>query len=158
MYEDDTPALDRAAIAQQEITRRRARAYADPITGSDVIFAKVVRLQSMGRHAEAEQVQQQAVQRFEQIQRDYPMPPDAAQDARKPRTTLTMRQARLYLHQKGMLDQVESAISGLDEAAQIEWQYAATVEIDWPIVQFIRTQLGLSDEQVQIMFDEAAKL
>lgn len=84
MHEDDAQPLDRAALAQQEIARRRARAYADPVTGSDVIFAKAVRLQAMGRQAEAGQVQQQAVQRFEQIQRDYPMPPDAAPDARKP--------------------------------------------------------------------------
>lgn len=158
MHENDAQPLDRAAIAQQEITRRRARAYADPVTGSDVIFAKAVRLQAMGRHAEAEQVQQQAIQRFEQIQRDYPMPPDAEPDARKPRTTLTMRQARLYLQQEGMLEQVDALISTLDTAAQIEWQYAATVEIDWPIVQFVRNQLGLSDDQVQTMFNEAATL
>lgn len=73
-------------------------------------------------------------------------------------TTITMRQARLYLHQAGLTDQVESIISGLDEAAQIEWQYATTVEIDWPIVQFIRNQLGLSDEQMQVMFNEAGLL
>lgn len=150
--------IDRAALAQQEITRRRARAYADPVTGSDVIFAKVVRLQAMGRHAEAEQVQQQAIQRFEQIQRDYPMPPDAEPDERKPRTTLTMRQARLYLQQAGMLEQVDALISTLDTAAQIEWQYSSTVEISSPIVQFMRAQLGLSDEQVQTMFNEAGLL
>lgn len=158
MHENDAPPLDRATIAQQEITRRRARAYADPVTGSDVIFAKVVRLQAMGRHAEAEQVQQQAIQRFEQIQRDYPMPPGAEPDARKHRTTLTMRQARLYLQQEGMLGQVDALISTLDTAAQIEWQYSATVEISSPIVQLMRTQLGLSDEQVQTMFNEAGLL
>lgn len=150
--------IDRASLAQQEMTRRRARAYADPVAGSDVIFAKAVRLQAMGRHAEAEQVQQQAVQRFEQIQHDYPMPPDAPQDASKPRTTLTMRQARLYLQQTGLLEQVDALISTLDTAAQIEWQYSATVEISSPIVQFMRAQLGLSDEQVQTMFNEAGLL
>ena len=150
--------LDRAALAQQEITRRRARAYADPITGSDVIFAKAVRLQAMGRHAEAEQVQQQAIQRFEQIQRDYPMPPDADADQHKPRTTLTMRQARLYLEREGSLAQVDALVGTLDAAAQIEWQYSTTVEMGSPIVQFIAHELGLTEQQVQTMFNEASVL
>ena len=158
MHENDTPPLDRAALAQQEITRRRARAYADPITGSDVIFAKAVRLQAMGRHAEAEQVQQQAIQRFEQIQRDYPMPPDADADQPKPRTTLTMRQARLYLQHAGMLQQVDTLVSTLDESARIEWQYSTTVEMSSPIVTALAAQLQLSAEQVQAMFDEASEL
>ena len=158
MHENDTPPLDRATLAQQEITRRRARAYADPIAGSDVIFAKAVRLQAMGRHAEADQVQQQAIQRFEQIQRDYPMPPDADADQRKPRTTLTMRQARLYLEREGLLAQVDSMIGALDAAAQIEWQYSTTVEISSPIVQFMAHGLGLTEQQVQGIFDEASAL
>lgn len=158
MHEDDAQPLDRAALAQQEIARRRARAYADPVTGSDVIFAKAVRLQAMGRQAETEQVQQQAVQRFEQIQRDYPMPPDAAPDARKPRTTLTMRQARLYLQQAGLLEQVDALISTLDQAAQIEWQYATTVEVSSPTVRLMMTDLALTEQQVQGMFDEASAL
>ena len=157
MNENNAP-LDRAALAQQEITRRRARAYADPIAGSDVMFAKAVRLQAMGRHAEAEQVQQQAIQRFEQIQRDYPMPPDADADQHKPRTTLTMRQARLYLEREGMLAQVDDMISTLDSAAQIEWQYSTTVEMGSPIVQFMTHELGLTEQQVQEMFNEADKL
>lgn len=158
MHENDAPPLDRATIAQQEITRRRARAYADPVTGSDVIFAKAVRLQAMGRHAEAEQVQQQAIQRFEQIQRDYPMPPEAPPEKVRQRTTITMRQARLYLQQKGLLEQVDALISTLDEAAQIEWRYASTVEISSPLVQMIAELLELTKEQVQTMFNEAGLL
>lgn len=73
-------------------------------------------------------------------------------------TTITMRQVRLYLHQSGLTDQVESLVSTLDEAAQIEWQYAATVEINSPVVQLMCAELGLTGEQVQEMFDEAAKL
>lgn len=156
MHENETPELDRTALAQQEIDRRRARAYADPITGSDVIFAKAVRLQAMGRHAEAEQTQRQAVQRFEQIQHDYPMPSDAEPDKPKGRTTLTMRQARLYMQKEGLLEQVNGLIDSLDEPAQIEWQYAATVEISSPIVGLIMSELGLSEQQLQGMFDEAA--
>lgn len=158
MHENDTQQLDRTALAQQEIDRRRARAYADPIAGSDVMFAKAVRLQTMGRNAEAEQVQQQAIQRFEQIQRDYPMPPDADADQHKPRTTLTMRQARLYLQQEALLEQVDALISTLDHAAQIEWQYSTTVEISSPIVRLLMAELGLTDEQAQGMFNEASVL
>lgn len=149
---------DPLAWAVAEMQRRRARAYSDPITGSDVLFAKAVRLQAMGRQAEAEQVQQQAIQRFGQIQRDYPMPPDAEPDAHKPRTTLTMRQARLYLEREGMLAQVDDMIGTLDAAAQIEWQHSTAVEMGSPIVRLLMVELGLTEQQVQGMFDEASVL
>ena len=145
--------------AVAEMQRRRARAYADPITGSDVLFAKAVRLQAMGRQAEAEQIQAEAIARFEQIQRDYPMPPAAdTEPERKPRTTLTMRQARLYLQHAGLLQQVDTLVSTLDESARIEWQYSTTVEMSSPIVTALAAQLQLSAEQVQAMFDDAALL
>lgn len=150
--------IDRAALAQQEIARRRARAYADPASGSDPLFAKAMRLQAMGRQAEAEQVQAQAVERFEQIRRDYPMPADTADDERKPRTTLTMRQARLYLQHAGLLQHVDTLISTLDATAQIEWQYAATVEMGSPTVFALASELQLTQAQLQEMFDAAAKL
>lgn len=152
---------DPLAWAVAEMQRRRARAYADPITGSDVLFAKAVRLQAMGRQAEAEQIQAEAIARFEQIQRDYPMPPAAdtePEPERKPRTTLTMRQARLYLQQAGLLQQVDALVSTLDESARIEWQYSTTVEMSSPIVTALAAQLHLSAEQVQAMFDDAALL
>ena len=72
--------------------------------------------------------------------------------------TITMRQARLYLHQKGMLEQLDALISTLDETSQIEWQYASTVGINNPIVQLLRAEFELTEEQVQEMFDEASKL
>ena len=150
---------DPLAWAVAEMQRRRARAYADPITGSDVLFAKAVRLQAMGRQAEAEQIQAEAIARFEQIQRDYPMPPAAdTGPERKPRTTLTMRQARLYLQHAGLLQQVDTLVSTLDESARIEWQYSTTVEMSSPIVTALAAQLQLSAEQVQAMFDDAALL
>lgn len=124
-----------------------------------MIFAKAVRLQAMGRHAEAEQVQAEAIARFEQIQRDYPMPPAAdTEPERKPRTTLTMRQARLYLQQAGLLQQVDALVSTLDESARIEWQYAATVEMGSPAVFALASELQLTQAQLQEMFDAAAKL
>lgn len=73
-------------------------------------------------------------------------------------TSITMRQTRLYLQQVGLTKQVESIVSELDTAAQIEWQYAPTVEIGSPIVQLLRAELELTEEQVQDMFDEASKL
>lgn len=69
-----------------------------------------------------------------------------------------MRQARLYLQQKGLLEQVDALISTLDEAAQIEWRYASTVEISSPLVQMIAELLELAKEQVQTMFNEAGLL
>lgn len=69
-----------------------------------------------------------------------------------------MRQARLYLQQEGMLEQVDALIRTLDQAAQIEWQYATTVEISSPIVRLMMTELALTEQQVQGMFDEASVL
>lgn len=154
----DTPEINRLALAQQEMQSRRARAYAEPTTGSDPLLAKALRLQAMGRQAEAEQAQKEAVDRFRQIQRDYPMPPEAAAEERKPRTALTMRQARLYLQRAGLLGQVDTLVGELDEAAQIEWQYATIVEMSSPIVIALAAALELSQQEMQEMFDAAAEL
>lgn len=61
--------------------------------------------------------------------------------------TVSMRQARLALHQLGVLDQVEAAINALDEpdrtVASIEWNYASIIERDNPLVNEISAALGL---------------
>lgn len=75
---------------------------------------------------------------------------------------VTMRQARLALFQSEILHLVDGIIDAMDEparsAARIEWEYAATVKINSPIVQHLCTRLELTDEQAQKMFEEAAKL
>lgn len=76
--------------------------------------------------------------------------------------SITMRQARLQLHAIGKLTAVQDAINQLPEppktSAQIEWDYAAVVERASPFVALLTPALGLSDEDMDDLFREAAKL
>ena len=76
---------------------------------------------------------------------------------------VTMRQARLALLGAGLLDDVDAAIAAIPDpvqrkAAQIEWEYASTVERQSPFVQQLAAGLGLSAEQMDDLFVQAAAL
>ena len=75
---------------------------------------------------------------------------------------VTMRQARLALLAAGKLDAVDAAISAMTEpqrsAAKIEWDYAATVEKDSPLIQSLAPQIGISPSQLTDLFNSAALL
>ena len=75
---------------------------------------------------------------------------------------VTMRQARLALLGAGKLAGVAVAIDSLPsptkEAVQIEWEYSQTVERNRPFVIMLGTALGLSEEQLDQLFIQAATL
>lgn len=75
---------------------------------------------------------------------------------------VTMRQARLALLGAGLLQQVDQAINVLPEpqqsAARIEWDYSSEVHRDRAFVQQLGQALGLSDEQLDALFIQAAAL
>ncbi len=75
---------------------------------------------------------------------------------------VTMRQARLALLGAGLLQQVDLAIDALPEpqrsAARIEWDYSSEVHRDRAFVQQLGQALGLSDEQLDALFIQAAAL
>lgn len=71
---------------------------------------------------------------------------------------VSMRQARLILLSKGILDDVNSHISNLDKALQIEWEYATIVDRSSPLVVAIGSRLGLTDTEIDAMFQEASTL
>jgi hypothetical protein len=78
-------------------------------------------------------------------------------------TSVTMRQARLALLGVGLLDDVDAAIASIEDptakrAAQIEWEYANTLERNSTWVQNLATALGLTEEQLDDLFTEASKL
>jgi hypothetical protein len=82
--------------------------------------------------------------------------------ARVPRS-VTMRQGRLALLATGKLSLVQAAIDAIvdaDEraAAQIEWEYAATIDRDSPFVQQMAAGLGLTDEQMDQLFTLASTI
>jgi hypothetical protein len=75
---------------------------------------------------------------------------------------VTMRQARLALSAAGKLAAVDAAIASLPEpqksAAQIEWEYSAAVRRTQPLVLALAPAIGLSDEQLDALFIQAAAL
>ena len=78
-------------------------------------------------------------------------------------TSVTMRQARVALLGSGLLDSVNAAISAIPDlvqrkAAEIEWEYAQTVDRNSPFTQQLAAGLGLSSEQLDSLFAQAAAL
>lgn len=72
--------------------------------------------------------------------------------------SVTNRQAKLALHAAGLLSTVNTAIAGAGEAAQIEWEYAQTVDRASGLVPQMATALGMSDAQIDALFIAAATL
>lgn len=58
---------------RDEIESSRKRAYADPLTGCDAMFAESSRMDVMGEPG-FEEVRTRAIARFEEIQAQYPWP------------------------------------------------------------------------------------
>lgn len=77
--------------------------------------------------------------------------------------SVSMRQARLALLGAGLLDIVDAALAAIEEeaprrAAQIEWEYAATVERASPLIAQLGPALALTEEQLDTLFVQAATL
>lgn len=70
--------------------------------------------------------------------------------------SVTMRQARLALLSKGILDTVDSVL--VDQSDKISWEYATEVYRNSPIVSKLQTELNLTDEVLDTLFLEASKL
>lgn len=83
-----------------------------------------------------------------------PIPvPDPAAPSR-----ISMAQACLALYQSNLLDAVEALISAQGKAAQIEWQRRQTVERSHPLVQLAKTELPLTEQQLDDLFTLGASL
>ena len=77
--------------------------------------------------------------------------------------SVTMRQARLALLGVGLLDDVDAAIAAIPDpvqrkAAEIEWEYAQTVDRNSPFTQQMAAGLTLTAEQLDALFTQAAGL
>lgn len=76
--------------------------------------------------------------------------------------SVTMRQARLALLSIGKLEAVSAAINALPEpkrtAANIEWDYAASVEKSSPLIQSLAPQIGITESDLTDLFNAAALL
>ena len=71
---------------------------------------------------------------------------------------ITMRQARLALLGAGLLDAVNLGVSGMSQAAQIEWEFASTVERNNPLITALAAGLSLTEAQVDALFVAGAAL
>lgn len=76
--------------------------------------------------------------------------------------SVTMRQARLALLAVGRLADVSGALAALPEpdrsAAEIEWEYALTVERNSPLTVMLAAALALTDAEIDALFVDAARL
>ncbi len=74
--------------------------------------------------------------------------------------SVTMRQARLAMLGAGILDDVETAIAAMEgdegRAARIDWEYALDVRREWPMINALGSQLGLTELQIDELFIAAA--
>lgn len=78
------------------------------------------------------------------------------------RKSITPRQARLALLQAGLLSQVDPAINSLEspakETAQIEWEYATSIERSSEWINQLGGALGLDATGIDDLFKTASKL
>jgi hypothetical protein len=75
-------------------------------------------------------------------------------------SSVTQRQARLALNQAGKLAGVDAAIAALSDPqkiqAQIEWEYAGTIDRDSSLVATLGPALGLTDADMDALFITAS--
>lgn len=69
-------------------------------------------------------------------------------------TSVTMRQARVYLQSTGQLESVNTQVQSLGQEAALTWEYSQEVLRDNPIL----AMMGFTEEQLDTMFVEASKL
>ena len=75
----------------------------------------------------------------------------------KPKT-VSMRQARLALLQSGLHKSVDIAIKNSPESYQIEWEYATEVSRESPLVKTLSSYLGITEAQLDTLFETASTL
>lgn len=93
---------------------------------------------------------------------DFAAPVVSPEEIRAAIRPITMRQARLALLAAGVLGDVAPALAALPsphrDAAEIEWEYASEVRRDAPLIAAIGSALGLTEDQIDDLFEAAAVL
>ena len=78
-------------------------------------------------------------------------------------SSVTLRQAKRVLLAAGLLDQVQATIDSIQdpvqrEEAQIDWNYAQTMDRNWSLVQLLSSEMGLTSDELDALFLAASKL
>lgn len=86
-----------------------------------------------------------------------------AESALQVPSEITPRQARLVLAKHGLLDSVADAIAAIEDLvqrqiAEIEWEYATSIERSAAWINALSAGLGLSEADVDSLFIEGATL
>ena len=72
-------------------------------------------------------------------------------------TSISMRQARLYLYRVNLLDGIEEVVSS-NEEWKIQWEYSASIDRKNELVLLVQERFKLTDTEVDSIFIEANKL
>lgn len=72
--------------------------------------------------------------------------------------SVTPRQVRLLLLAQGLLESVEAMIASSTEDVRITWQYAQEFKRNDPLLTQLGANLGLTSEQIDQFFIDAAAL
>ena len=72
--EIETDIQPHAEWSREEVERRRRKAYADPVNGSDRHFNEAARLRASGEHEEADIAEQKGIEAALKIKDKYPYP------------------------------------------------------------------------------------
>ena len=87
---------------------------------------------------------------------------DYTAEEKRSQMVVTARQARLALASIGKLSAVADAIALIPDPDKtqvaIEWEYATTIERTSPWIETMRPALGLSEEEMDQLFVQAAEL
>lgn len=106
---------------------------------------------------------EQTMYRYEQLRLNPPMDDEAiAKEVAKRKEELKVKvitplQAKLQLHAMGLLDEVEAMVAA-DKTVYLYWEYALEIQREHPTLMAMATQLGLTSDELDDMFDEASKL
>ena len=72
--------------------------------------------------------------------------------------SISPRQVRLALLEKGLLDAVEGMIKQQGKLAEIEWEFAGSIDKNHPMVQQLIPSLGWSEDDLNQFIIHAAGL
>lgn len=93
---------------------------------------------------------------------DAALPTGTRQPSTTPLGTVSMKQARLALHQAGYLSGVEAVINSLEsplkETVKISWEYASEVVRTDPLIAVLAAALELTTNEVDTLFISAMSL
>lgn len=71
---------------------------------------------------------------------------------------VSIRQAVLALYNAGLLDDVEALVATLPRPYQLEWERASVVRRDNGLVEIVRQQQGMTNEEIDDLFIAASLL